>query len=73
MRTCLMLRFLPVFVRIWTHNQLSPMRQAERIAGARRIALDAYDEAVRRKDTRKQAERWPAVFKATNDALRGGL
>lgn len=46
--------------------------KAERIAQARRIALDAYDEAVRRKDTRKQAERWPAAFNATNDALRGG-
>ena len=47
--------------------------KAERISQARRIALHAYDEAVRRKDTRKQAECWPAAFKATNDALRGGL
>jgi len=48
-------------------------RKAEHLAEARRIALEAYDEAVRRKDTRKQAERWPEAFRATNDALRGGL
>lgn len=48
-------------------------RKAERIAQDRRIALEAYDAAVRCKDTRKQAERWPAAFQATNEALRGGL
>lgn len=57
----------------WKARQWWFRHKAERIAQARRIALDAYDEAVRRKDTRKQAERWPAAFRATNDALRGGL
>ena len=66
-----MIRSLKAYA--WKARQWFTSRKAERISQARRIALDAYDEAVRRKDTRKQAERWPAAFKATNDALRGGL
>ena len=66
-----MIRSLKAYA--WKARQWFTSRKAERIAQARRIALDAYDEAVRRKDTRKQAERWPAAFRATNDALRGGL
>lgn len=57
---------------IWKARQWFTARKAERIDDARRIALEAYDQAVRRKDTRKQAERWPAAFQATNEALRGG-
>ena len=66
-----MIRSLKAYA--WKPRQWFTSHKAERISQARRIALDAYDEAVRRKDTRKQAERWPAAFKATNDALRGGL
>ena len=58
---------------LWKARQWFTSHKAERIAQARRIALHAYDEAVRRKDTRKQAECWPEAFRATNDALRGGL
>ena len=66
-----MIRSLKAYA--WKARQWFTSHKAERISQARRIALHAYDEAVRRKDTRKQAERWPAAFRATNDALRGGL
>lgn len=47
-------------------------RRLDIIAEDRRKALEALQQAIANRDKRGEGERFPAAFRATNEALRAG-